>query len=342
MAEPYPNSPEERPQREKNYTKLLTLPLLGVLLGLVASAGGETMVARPRVITTVAPLTDLVQQVGGSLIDLHGLIPEGADAHTYEAAPSDAQWIAEADVVVLNGLHLEGTVEKLINANRRPTATVLRLGDETVSPAEWIFDAHFPKTSGFPNPHLWLNVEYTMRYLDSIGTTLERIDPLHRPAYTVQTARMLQRLKTLDAAIAEAIKTIPPPQRKLFTYHDAWVYFARRYNLPVISALQPEHFAEPSPKEVATLIDQLRREQVPAIFGSEVFPTKVLQQIGQEAGVRWIKTLRDDTLPGVPGEPRHSYLGMMLENARTIVQALGGDPTPLNGIALEGKNDRSH
>lgn len=308
--------------------------LLGVLLGLAASAVGEAAAARPRVVTTVAPLTDLVQQVGGDLIDLHGLIPEGADAHTYEAAPSDARWIAEADVIVLNGLHLEGAVEKLINANRRPTATVLRLGNETIPPAAWIFDVHFPKASGFPNPHLWLNVEYAMRYVASIGATLERIDPLHRSAYRAQMTRALQRLKTLDAALAQAIATIPPPRRTLFTYHDAWVYFARRYHLQMVSALQPEHFMEPSPKEVVAFIHRLRREQVPAVFGSEVFPTTVLEQIKREAGIRWIKTLRDDTLPGALDDPRHSYVGMMLDNGVAIVEALGGDPTPLQQLPL--------
>jgi ABC-type Zn uptake system ZnuABC Zn-binding protein ZnuA len=83
---------------------------------------------------------------------------------------------------------------------------------------------------------------------------------------------------------------------------------------------------------VTRVIRQLKREKVPAIFGSEVFPSKVLDQIGREAGVRFVDTLRDDDLPGTPGDPEHSYIGMMLEDVRTMVTALGGNPEALQGI----------
>ena len=133
--------------------------------------------------------------------------------------------------------------------------------------------------------------------------------------------------------------TVPPENRRLLTYHDSWPYFAKRYGFTVIGAVQPSSFSEPSPREVARLIDQLRRARVPAVFGSEVFPSPVLAQIAREAGTVFIDTLRDDDLPGEPGDPVHSYTGMMLENIRTIVTALGGsvdalktvDPAPVAG-----------
>jgi ABC-type Zn uptake system ZnuABC Zn-binding protein ZnuA len=122
------------------------------------------------------------------------------------------------------------------------------------------------------------------------------------------------------------MRTLEPQQRKLLTYHDSWPYFARRYGLTIVGAIQPAHFSEPSPREVARLIDQLRREKVPAVFGSEVFPSKVLHKIASEAGVRYVTTLRDDVLPGTAGETDHSYTGMMRYNVTTMLEALGGTP----------------
>ena len=99
--------------------------------------------------------------------------------------------------------------------------------------------------------------------------------------------------------------------------------------MTVVGAIQPANFAEPSPREVARIIDQLRREQVPAIFGSEVFPSKILEKIAREAQVRYVTSLRDDVLPGAPGEPQHSYVGMMTANVTTMVEALGGEVGPI-------------
>jgi ABC-type Zn uptake system ZnuABC Zn-binding protein ZnuA len=136
----------------------------------------------------------------------------------------------------------------------------------------------------------------------------------------------------LDQAVAAAVATIPPQNRKLLTYHDSFAYFAPRYGMTVIGAIEPASFSEPSPREVARVIRQLKQAKVPAIFGSEVFPSKVLNQIGREAGVKFVETLRDDDLPGTPGSPEHSYSGMMLEDVRTMVTALGGNPQALQGV----------
>jgi manganese/iron transport system substrate-binding protein len=128
------------------------------------------------------------------------------------------------------------------------------------------------------------------------------------------------------------IKTIPEKNRKLVTYHDSWAYFCPRYGCTVIGAVQPSDFAQPSPQDLIALIKQLRAEAVPAIFGSEVFPSKVLDQIGREAGVKFIDTLRDDDLPGDLDDPRHTYVGMMKENVETMARVLGGDASALKGI----------
>ena len=111
---------------------------------------------------------------------------------------------------------------------------------------------------------------------------------------------------------ATATATVPEEDRKLLTYHDSFPYFAREYGWEVVGAIQPSDFAEPTPQEVAGLIDQIRAEHLPAIFGSEVFPSPVLEQIAAETGATYVDDLRDDDLPGEAGDPDHSYLGLMV------------------------------
>jgi ABC-type Zn uptake system ZnuABC Zn-binding protein ZnuA len=122
----------------------------------------------------------------------------------------------------------------------------------------------------------------------------------------------------------------------LLTYHDAYAYFAVHYGWRIIGAVQVSSFDDPTPREVAALIDQVRRERVPAIFGSEVFPSPVLAEIAAESGVRYVDTLRDDDLPGAPGAPEHSYLGLMQYDFVTMITSLGGDATALRAFDPAG------
>jgi ABC-type Zn uptake system ZnuABC Zn-binding protein ZnuA len=286
------------------------------------------------VVTTVAPITDLVRQVGGTAIQVHGLVPAGVNAHTFQSTPHAVQYLAEADLVILNGLYLEEPTEKLLRSSGKPGVTLLKLGEQTITRAEWVFDFSFPKAQGHPNPHLWLDVAYAMTYTALIRAQLSTLDPAHAALYHANAERYLARLTRLDQCILQATASIPPPQRTLLTYHDSWPYFARRYGLTVLGAMQPANFFEPSPRELARIIEQIRRQKVPAIFGSEVFPSKVLEKIALETGVRYITALRDDAFPGNPGDPEHSYIGMMLDNVRTMVQALGGTPAVLQSCAI--------
>jgi ABC-type Zn uptake system ZnuABC Zn-binding protein ZnuA len=125
---------------------------------------------------------------------------------------------------------------------------------------------------------------------------------------------------------------VPAGNRKLLTYHDAYAYFAAHYRWTVLGAIQVSSFEDPTPKDVAALIQQVKAEKVPAIFGSEVFPSPVLSQIGKEAGVSYVDKLRDDDLPGAPGERDHSFLGLMKSDYVIMVGSLGGDPKDLAGF----------
>ncbi len=292
-----------------------------------------------RVVTTVAPITSMVENIAGDKVRLTGIIPEGMNSHTFEPIPSDVRLLEEADLIILNGLDLEIPTLSLAQANKKSGASILLLGNTTLAEADYVFDFSFPKDQGHPNPHLWLNPIYAMRYAQLIRDELGRLDPKNQATYEKHTTAYLKRLEVLDQAIAAAVTTIPKANRRLLTYHDSWPYFARRYGFQVIGAVQPSDFSDPSPREVARLIDQIRQQRVPAVFGSEVFPSPVLEQIAKEAKTKYIDKLRDDDLPGSNGDPQHSYIGMMLYNIQIMIEALGGstealqavDPTPMAG-----------
>lgn len=304
--------------------------LLIIVLILAACGGATTREdGKLRVVSTVSPITNIIYNIGGDRIELSGIVPEGVNSHTFEPAPSDARKLAEADLIFLNGLNLELPTLRLAEANKREDAKIILLGEQTITPDEYVYDFSFPKEAGDPNPHLWPNPWYALRYAEIVKDELSAADPENADYYEQNFIAFEQRIRELDAAIRATIETIPPENRKLLTYHDSWAYFAPLYGMTVIGAIQPADFAEPSAREVAEIIEQIRREKVPAIFGSEVFPSPVLEQIARETGATYVDDLRDDDLPGEPGDPNHSYFGLMAENIRIMAEALGGDPTPI-------------
>ena len=318
---------------------ILALAFFFTACGRPEEKPADTAEKKLKVVTTVAPITSIVENIGGDKIQLAGIIPEGINSHTFEPIPSDSKLLSSADLIILNGLDLETPTLKLAQANLKPGATIYSLGDKTIKEADYIFDFSFPKEQGHPNPHLWLNPEYAMRYATLVRDELIRLDLKNKAVYEQNAAQFLKKLEALDQAIKEAAQTIPQNNRRLLTYHDSWPYFARRYGFQVIGAVQPSDFADPSPREVVRLIEQIRREKVPAVFGSEVFPSPVLEQIAREAKSRYVDKLRDDELPGKPGNAQHSYIGMMIDNMTTMFEALGGstealkkvDPAPVAG-----------
>lgn len=310
----------------------LTFTLAAVLLLVAPLSSAYARDPKLKVVTTVAPHADLIREIAGDRVDLVQMIPDGTDSHTFEPRPSDAIYLQQADLIVLNGLHLETPTQRMADANKKPDTSYLVLGDNTISPPDYIFDFSFPASEGDPNPHLWLNVAYAKNYATLIKSQLEQMDPDNAAYYEANFVTLSGRMDQLDSAIFAAVQALPANNRKLLTYHDSWAYFGRRYGMDVIGAIQPSDFSEPSPREVAALIDQVRANNVPAIFGSEVYPSKVLEVIGRETGAQYISSLRDDDLPGPPGSPTHTYLGLMLEDMRTMFGGLGGDTSMFDGI----------
>jgi ABC-type Zn uptake system ZnuABC Zn-binding protein ZnuA len=298
---------------------------------------GEVVQGRPlNIATTVAPITSIIANIaGGTSTSITGIVPEGTNSHTFEPKPSDAASLESADVIFINGLVLEEPTKDLAIANLKESANICELGTETLPESEYIYDFSFPKEGGKPNPHLWTNPPMAKQYAQVARDLLVRRDPVNAAIYEKNFVAFAVKIDALDQAIEIATATIPEDQRKLLTYHDAYAYFAKNYGYTVVGAIQPSSFDEPTPKEIAALILQVKELGVKAIFGSEVFPSPVLEQIGLESDVRYVDVLRDDDLIGKPGDKEHSWLGLMRFNFVTIVEALGGDASALKLIDIQ-------
>ena len=289
---------------------------------------------RLKVVTTVSPITSIVENIGGPRISLEGVVPEGVNSHTFEPTPSMAKLMAGADLIIINGLFLEEPTLALAESNKKDDAVILALGDRSVTPDEWQFDFTFPESAGHPNPHLWPDPNLGLRYAELVQDRLAALDPDNAAYYAGNLEIFRGKVEKMDQAIRAAVATVPEGNRKLLTYHDSWAYFAKQYGMEVIGAVQPSNFSQPSVREVAELIDQVKELGLPAVFGSQVFSSDVLEAIAGEADVQFIDDLADDDLPGKPGDPGHTYLGLMKQNLTAMIPALGGDASAVAGLDI--------
>jgi ABC-type Zn uptake system ZnuABC Zn-binding protein ZnuA len=295
---------------------------------------GTPVTGRPLVVaTTVAPITSIVANIAaGTPTKVTGLVPEGTNSHTFEPAPSQAKTVSVADVVFINGLKLEEPTKDLATVNAKDGSQICELGTAILPESKWIYDFSFPKEGGKPNPHLWTNPPMAKDYARIAKDVLVRRDPDNAATYEANYTAFAAKIQAVDDAMVTATASLKPENRQLLTYHDAYAYFADHYGWSVVGAIQPSSFNEPTAKEVGALITQIKEKKVPAIFGSEVFPSPVLEQIGKESGARYVDVLRDDDLIGKPGDPDHSFLGLMRFDYATMVGALGGDASGLKAL----------
>ena len=292
------------------------------------SLGGGAL----QVVTTVAPITSIVANIAGTEADVHGIIPEGDDSHTYEPKPSVAELVSNADIVFVNGLELEDPTKEIAEENLAKGAAVVELGTLTIRPAEHIYDFSYPREGGKPNPHLWTNPPMAKCYAAIATSVMANADPKNAAYYRENYAMYAAKLDQLDALMRDASNSMSANDRALLTYHDAYAYFAAHYDWKVVGAIQVSNFEDPTPKDVTKLIGQINKEKVRAIFGSEVFPSPVLAQIARETGVKYVDELRDDDLPGRPGDPDHSFLGLMKFDFVTMVANLHGNASGLRAF----------
>jgi ABC-type Zn uptake system ZnuABC Zn-binding protein ZnuA len=285
-----------------------------------------------EIATTVAPITSIAANIGGNRVKITGIVPEGTNSHTFEPKPSVAELLSRVDVVYVNGLKLEDPTVELAKQNLKEGADIVEVGTRSIPENQYLYDFSFPRSEGKPNPHLWTDPKYADSYARVIRDDLSGRDPKNKRYFAGNYRKFHAMVTRFDKAMRKSFATIPAGDRKLLTYHDAYAYFGKDYGWNIIGAIQVSSFDDPTPKEVAGLIDQVKTEKVPAIFGSEVFPSPVLAQIGKETGVKYVDVLRDDDLPGKPGDPAHSWAGLMHLDYVTMTRAMRGDASALEAF----------
>ncbi|WP_022983130.1 metal ABC transporter solute-binding protein, Zn/Mn family [Ideonella sp. B508-1] len=265
-----------------------------------------------RVVASFSILADMVQQVAGPLADIYTLVVRGGDAHVFEPRPADAQKLAQADLVVLNGLHLEGWMDRLVQASGFKGR--LLVASEGITPR--LLDGH-------PDPHAWQSLRLAETYVRNIQGALKAALPRQAARIDQQGSRYLADIRALDGWVRTQIATLPPAQRRAVTTHDAFGYFAAEYGVTWLAPQGWTTAEEVSAKDVARVVRELRAQRVRALFLESAGDPRLMQQIAREAGVRIGGELYADTLSPVGG-PADTYLHLFEYNVKTMLQAMRG------------------
>ncbi|OAV43663.1 metal ABC transporter substrate-binding protein [Lewinella sp. 4G2] len=290
---------------------------LTLLLSTCASAQTTpTQDARPRVVTSASIFADMATMIADTFVQIQSIVPIGGDPHIYEPTPSDVRLVAQADLVLVNGLTFEGWMNELI-ANSGTRARTVRI-------TEGIGEIASEEYANSADPHAWMTAQNGMTYVRNIRDALIELDPFNREVYEFNAGVYLQQLEELDQAIFEQIETIPAGQRVLITSHDAFRYFGRHYGIRVEAALGTSTDAEVQTNDVQRLTEIIRNTGVPAIFVETTINPKLIRQIAKDNGVFIGGYLYADSL-GEPDTPAGTYVGMLRHNVSTIVKALRGE-----------------
>jgi zinc/manganese transport system substrate-binding protein len=301
---------------------------LGRLLaaGLIQFAAATITQAqeRLRVVATFSILGDMVTRVGGDRIEVKTLVGPRGDAHVYQPTPADAAELAKACLVFQNGLKFEGWMEKLIRSSGyKGTVVTTTDGIETIGVADRDGTRDKPghDPSGKVDPHAWQSLANASIYVRNIKDGLCRLDVEGCSRYAANAAAYMSEIKRLESEILALMAAVPPAARKVITSHDAFAYFGRAFGIRFLSPRGVSTESEASAKDVARLIDQIRKEKVKALFVENISDPRLIQQIGRETGVVLGGTLCSDALSSTGG-PAATYLDMMRHNARLIAGAV--------------------
>jgi ABC-type Zn uptake system ZnuABC Zn-binding protein ZnuA len=296
--------------------------LVATLLALVALALPSAAAAAPLdVVVTTTQLQDLVRNVGGTHVDVTGILKPNVDPHEYEPKPSDAVALSGAKLVVESGVGLDAWMDKLIQeaGGHAPVfvashGLAIRTGDSEEPDGD---------------PHWWHDPVNFERAATAVGRELGTVDPANRTAYTANAARYVGQIRAMDAANMRTLRALPVAQRKLVTNHDAFRYFGAHYGITILGSVLDSlsTAAQPSSKDIATLIRTIRAAHVKAIFTESSINPKLEQQIAGEAGVKVYANLYGDTL-GPAGSNGSTYIRMERWNVTAIVDGLLGRPLP--------------
>jgi ABC-type Zn uptake system ZnuABC Zn-binding protein ZnuA len=264
-----------------------------------------------RVVTTTTVFADIIRAVGGSRVTVSSIIPAGVGPEDYEPRPDDATRLADAKLIVSNGVGLDDFLERLIASGSGDSTPRLVLGDG-IDPI---------LVDGEPNPHFWLDPTIVRdHYLPLIAAKLSGLDPEGRATYEANLAAYSQELDSLDRELKAQVETIPAANRKLVTFHDAFPYFARHYGFEVVGVILANVGQEPTASALAALVEQVKSAGVRAVFSEVQFNTQLSRTLANEAGIASVvTTLYNDTLGPAPAD---TYLGLMRWNVEQIVRAL--------------------
>jgi manganese/zinc/iron transport system substrate-binding protein len=305
------------------------------LAGLLAAAGGcrpaggessppDLSGRKARVLATTGMIADAARNVAGDLADVDVLMGPGVDPHLYQPSPRDVQKLRSADLVLYNGLHLEGKMDDVLARQARSVAVTRSLPPEDLRPAP-------PGAGGAHDPHVWFDVALWSKCTGEIEQALARLDPAHAADYTRNAAAYRERLAELDRYVRKQAGSLPPERRVLITAHDAFYYFGHAYGFEVHGLQGISTVAEVSIADVGTLADVIGKGRVPAVFTETTVPAKGLEAVRAAVKDRHgfdVRLVADeehklfsDAL-GEAGTPTGTYEGMVRHNIDVIVGAL--------------------
>lgn len=272
---------------------------------------------RVRVTATTTQVQDFARQVGGDRVEVTGILDAGAEPHDYEPAPSDAEAVADADLVVSNGAGLDAWLDDLLAQAGAEAPRVEAARGIGLLPTE---------ERGLPgDPHVWHDPERAKRMVDNIAAGLIEADPGGRETYRRNARAYKARIERMAAAIRERFSSVAPERRDLVTSHDAFGYFARAYGVNVVGSVlgAATTESEPSAQQIRRLVEEIRAQGVSTIFTEAAADPRLERRVAEEAGARVSTSLYSDSL-GPPGSEAATYVGAQLANARAMRSAWQG------------------
>src|SRR6266446_111386 len=288
--------------------------LLSWLIGLVAFAtqlhAQDHLQNRLNVVASFSIPGDFVRNVGGDRVNVTTLVGPNADVHVYTPAPADAKTIADAKLVIVNGLGLEGWLPRLVQSASGKAAIIA--ASNGIAPLKLGTDA---------DPHAWQSVSNAKIYVANIRDALAAADPADAAVFRANAVRYLAELDALEAEVRTAVAKIPPERRKVISTHDAFGYFAEAYGIAFIAPLGVSTETEPSARDIAQIIDQIKKTKIPAVFLENMNDGRLIGRIAAETGAKVGGTLISDALTDEKGDSP-TYIAMVRHNIKALTNAL--------------------
>ncbi len=272
---------------------------------------------RLKVIASFSILGDFVNNVGGQRLEVATLVGPNGNAHVYAPSPADARKVADARLVLVNGLGFEGWLDRLVKASGTKAAIVV--ATKGIKPRERAGD--HDHDHGRTDPHAWQSVANAKIYVANIRDALIAADPAGKDAYAANAIAYLAKLDALEREVRDVIAKIPAERRRLITSHDAFGYFEAAYGVAFIAPQGVSTEAEASAKDVARIITQIRRQKISAVFLENVTDPRLVQQIARETGAKVGGTLYSDALTDDTGDAT-TYIDLIRHNVKQLAAAL--------------------